>query len=258
MSLVTVEVHDQCAVVSLNRPDVRNALNNELIQALRHTLAQYQHHQTIRSIILCSNSEHFCAGADIKEMQHLMQASYQDNVLDAQLLAELLWEIYTFPIPVIALALGGSFGGGIGLLAASDIVIAANTAFFSFSEVKLGIVPAVISPYVLRAMGVRALQRYVLTGEQFNAATALQLGLVHEITTSDQLLAQGFALARLIAQNGPTAVKAAKVLLRTDKPLTKNAVLAMAEQLATIRQTVEAQEGFDAFIEKRLPSWRRE
>lgn len=257
MTVLTVTIKENTLLLTLNRPAQRNALNAELIHAIQSTLAQYHGHKTIRTVILQGAGEHFCAGADIKEMQALQQATDLENKKNANQLAELLWQLYTFPKPVIALVQGSAIGGGIGLLAASDIVLATKETMFSFSEVKLGLVPAIISPYVAHAIGTRAMRRYFLTAERFNADIGHQLGLIHEIVINNTLLDAGLSFANLITHNGPEAIKTAKHLIATiiNTPFDEATTLQMADVLANIRQTAEAREGFHAFTEKRLPKW---
>lgn len=257
MSILNTDTHQRTLTITLNRPAERNALNAELIDAMQETLMQYQDNQAIRAILLQGAGDHFCAGADIKHMQTLQHATPADNIADARKLAELLWTIHTFPKPVIALSQGAAIGGGAGLLAASDIVFATPASLFCFSEVKLGLVPAIISPYIFNTMGSRAMQRYFLTGERFNATSAQQFGLVHDIVAQETLLESGYQLADMLAKNGPTAMQLAKKLIHdvSNQPLNHASALHMAETLATIRQTPEAQEGFRAFIEKRSPNW---
>lgn len=257
MPILTVEQRDKNLLLTLNRPKERNALNAELIELMRATLSEYHDNHSIRAVILQGAGEHFCAGADIKHMHSLQAATHQENIDDATQLAELLWQLYTYPAPVIALVHGAAIGGGVGLLAACDIAFASRDAIFSFSEVKLGLIPAIISPYVLRAIGNRAMRRYFLTAERMSSDTACQLGLIHDVFTADKLVETGMRLADSIAQNGPNAVIAAKKLIAdiNNQSLNHASALSMAEHLAAIRCTSEAQEGFLAFTEKRLPNW---
>lgn len=255
MSL-TIEQNQHCLIVTLNRPNKRNALNSEMIEHLQKVLQEYKNNTKVRSMILRGEGDHFCAGADIKEMEELHHKNYQENLREANHLANLFWQLYTFPKPVITLAQGSTLGGGIGLLAASDIVLAAPHAVFAFSEVKLGIIPAIISPYVFRAVGKRMLHRYFLTGEKFDVKIAHHLGLVHEIVEQD-LLTEALKIANLISGNAPNAISRAKeLIIKSDAELfDQNYALSLAEDLATMRQLPEAKEGMQAFIEKRTPNW---
>lgn len=257
MTTLTISKERAHLLLTLNRPKERNALNTDLIKTLQTALTTDAADPAIRTIILNGAGDHFCAGADIKHMLALSQATHQENVDDATQLATLLWQLYTYPKPIISLCHGATLGGGMGLLAVSDIVIATTSAMFGFSEVKLGIMPAIISPYILRAIGVRAMRRYFLTGERFAASTAEKLGLVHLIENDTDLLASGIRYADTLLQNGPCAIKAIKQLTThvDTQPLTESYALSMAEQLASIRKTNEAQEGFHAFLEKRAPNW---
>jgi methylglutaconyl-CoA hydratase len=200
---------------------------------------------------------HFCAGADIQTMQKMNDDNNENYLAEACELAELLWRFYTFPKPTITLSHGATMGGGIGLLAASDIVLASPDASYAFSEVKLGVIPAIISPYVLHAIGNRAARRYFLTGERFQAQEAYRLGLVHEVLDQEKLLETALEMGQSLAKNGPHALSAVKTLIHDvqNQVLDQLMTLQLAERLAFIRATPEAREGLQAFLEKRQPQW---
>lgn len=247
------------AMIILNRPDKRNALNGELIQALVEVLNKLAADKDTYLVIIKGQGDHFCAGADIAWMQQVIATqSYDANYDDAQSLADLLFQLYSFPKPTIVLAHGATLGGGMGLIAAGDIAIAANNAVFGFPEVKIGVTPSTISPYIIKAIGERAAQYYFITGERFSADEAVRLGLIHQLTSQDELLHVGKTLAETLLKNGPHAMFAAKQLIRAVANEKINAKLSQktAEHLAEIRSSKEAREGLQAFLEKRSPNWR--
>jgi methylglutaconyl-CoA hydratase len=248
---------DQIATLTLNRAEKRNALNAAFIQEISQALTQLLHQETVRVLIIKANGESFCAGADIAWMQKMTTASQTENEEDAQLLADLLYQLYTFPKPVIVLAQGITMGGGLGLLAVADIAIATKNAVFAFSEVKIGITPSMISPYVIAAIGARAAHYYFLTGERFSAEEAHRIGLVHRVTPSDALMSAGLSIADVLLQNSPAAVTAAKKLIHSISHEKINEELAQktAEHLADRRASYDAKEGLQAFLEKRIPHW---
>jgi len=235
--------------VTLARPERRNAFDRELIE----TLAQaFREVGDARAVVLAGEGESFCAGADVEWMRGAASLSYADNVADALRLHEMLQTIDFCPAPVLARVQGHALGGGLGLLCAADIVVAAESALFAFSEVRLGLVPAVVSPFVLARIGPGAARRYFLTGERFGAEVALRIGLVHEVVPEEHL---DEALDRLLATllaAGPEAVREAKRLV-LDAPLTGAET---AARIAQRRVSAEAQEGVRAFLERRQPSWQ--
>lgn len=243
--------------LSLNRPEKRNAMNGEVIKEMLQALQQVAADQTARVLVIRGAGENFCAGADIEWMQKIAAGSYSDNYDDAQMLADLLFQLYTFTKPTIVLAHGATLGGGLGLMAACDIAIASRDANFGFSEVKIGLTPSTISPYVIAAMGERAAHYYFLTAERFSAEEAHRLGLVHRITERSTLLSTGNAIAEKLLQNSPAALSAAKQFIRSvsKEKITAELAQKTAEHLANIRTSEEAQEGLRAFLEKRIPQW---
>ncbi len=245
------------AIINLNRPEKRNAMNAALIHELNTVLNECELDNNIRLIMLRGEGEHFCAGADISAMQQMIGSDDDANYDDAQHLADLMYKLYTYSKPTLVLAHGATLGGGLGLLSACDIAVAAENAVFSFSEVKIGIVPSIVSPYVLAAIGERAARYYFLTGERFHAEAAKQIGLIQQIVAPEVLLETGMALAKIILQNGPKALKAAKQLINSVSKEKISELLAQktAQHLAELRITPEAQEGLKAFLEKRKPNW---
>lgn len=239
----------------LNRPDVHNAFNADLIAALREQFTALSGDDSTRVIILSSNGKNFSAGGDLKWMQAAAGYSYDENVTDATLLAEMLASIYDCRKLVIAAVQGAAMGGGVGLTSCADIAIAAPNAKFALSEVKLGLAPSTISPYVIKAIGARQARRYFQTAEMFDASTAHHMGLVHEIT--DDPLSRALEIAKAAVKNGPEAVIASKELvdLVDGQAITADLRHQTAEHIATRRASDEAKEGLKAFFEKRPASW---
>jgi methylglutaconyl-CoA hydratase len=255
--VVLVEFHDAIATVTLNRPGKRNALDNLVLKELISAVEQCTDDANIGVILLNANGDHFCAGADIGWMQVAAQMSFEENKKDTMLLTTLLQKIYHCPKPVIALIHGATLGGGLGIIAASDIAIAANTAVFAFSEVKIGITPSVISPYIIEAIGARMARYYFLTAERFDADTALKLNLIHQVVDRSVLNEIGKTLAKSMLQSSRHALSEAKKLIHNVTGEKINAHLAelTAEHLANIRTTPEGREGLLSFVEKRPPNW---
>lgn len=254
--LITLAIHDKVATLSLNQPERHNALSGPLVQAFSKTLKQIQADANIHAVILRGNGKHFCAGADIKWMQALSEASFEENKQDALVLAELFYDLYHLTKPTVALVQGAALGGALGVIACCDLVIAQPQSHFGFSEVKLGIAPAVISPYVVAAMGVRQARRYFLTGEKFSAQVALETGLVHLL--ADDLDEAAAPYIELFLQNSPQAMAVTKGLTTLVSSQTMDAKLAekTAEVNARMRKSEDGQEGLKAFIEKRKPVWQ--
>jgi methylglutaconyl-CoA hydratase len=254
---ILISKTDGIATITLNRPDKRNAMNGQMIKELLHALARLREDSNVRLLMLKGQGDHFCAGADIHWMQQIAAGPHGENEIDAQLLADLMYHVYTFPKPSIVLAQGVTMGGGLGLLSACDIAVGTENANFGFSEVKIGITPSIISPYVITAIGERMAHYYFLTGERFSALEAKRIGLLHQVVEAEMLLETGNNIAKMILQNGPHALMAAKQLIRYVARDSISSELAQktAEHLANLRMTKEAQEGLQAFIEKRQPRW---
>ncbi|MDP7241191.1 MAG: enoyl-CoA hydratase/isomerase family protein [Rhodospirillales bacterium] len=245
------------ARVTLNRAEIHNAFDEVLIRRLTETFQELAGDKAVRLVVLQANGRSFSAGADLDWMKRSAEYAFDENLTEARRLAEMIRRLDTLPMPTIALVQGAAIGGGVGLVAACDIALAADAAVFSFSEVKLGIIPSVISPYVLRAIGERAAGRYVLTGERFDAAEALRIGLVHAVVPADGLDSASEALTNTILANGPEAVAAAKRLIAdiAGQPIDGALIEETARRIAEIRRGAEGREGVGAFLEKRKPNW---
>jgi len=251
-----VEIRESCGYVTLNRPEVRNAFHAELIRELTDCFRALGHDESVRAIVLAGAGKVFCAGADANWMRASVEYTPEENYRDALRMAEMLQVIDECPVPVIARVQGAALGGGVGLIAACDIVVAADDALFAFSEVRLGIVPAVISSFVLRKIGVSHARRYFLTGERFSARRAQEIGLVHEVIPPEELDAAVEQILGEILKNGPRAVREAKALIRRLPTIPPEKVREhCAETIARLRASEEGQEGLRAFLEKRPPRW---
>jgi methylglutaconyl-CoA hydratase len=255
---VLVRVDDDGnATVMLNRPEVHNAFDPEMVEALTAALQELGAEERVRAVVLVGAGTSFSAGADIAHMKKSASYGKKQNYEAALATARMLYRLHTLKKPTIACIRGAVRGGGCGLVAACDIAIAARTASFRLSEVKLGIIPAMISPYVIAAMGARMAHRYMLSGEEFDAAEAYRIGFIHDICEEEDLLGKvGQMLAHLYT-SGPKAMEAVKDLIPTSAmmPIDEEIVGETARLLAEIRATPEAQEGLSAFLEKRKASW---
>lgn len=245
------------ATVTLNRPEKHNAFDDEIIGRLRDTFKNLAGNAQVRVVVLASTGKNFSAGADLAWMQRLAEYDYARNHADAQVLADMLLALYELPQPTIARVQGGAFGGGVGLVSCCDIAVAAESASFCLSEVKLGLIPATISPYVIKAIGERAAKRYFMTAERFSASTAATLGLVNEVVAEQDLDFHVQKLATSLCSNGPVAVRAAKQLANdvAGKPINPALVDDTCVRIAQIRVSEEGQEGLAAFLNKRKPGW---
>lgn len=255
---ILVTTKEMVSTIILNRPEKRNAMNGEMMKLLLDTLNQLKQDESSRILLFRGNGDHFCAGADIEWMKRIAKYSFHENQQDAKLLADLMYQLYVYPKPTIALVQGAALGGGLGLLAACDIAIATSNANFGFPEVKLGIAASNISPYVLAAIGERAARYYFLTGEYFDANEAKRIGLIHRITEENTLLETGLSLCKTILSNSPQALTAAKQLILdvAKEKITTELSQKTADHLASLRHSDEAQEGLHAFLEKRKPLWK--
>lgn len=257
-AMLNVVVSERIATVTLNRPDVRNAFNETMISELTDVFAQLDLRDDIRAIILAANGPAFCAGADLNWMKTMASFSDDENRADARRLAQMLAAIYRSSKPVIARVSGDAYAGGVGLVAASDIVVSVASARFCLSEARLGLIAATIGPYVVRALGERASRRYFATAETFDCATAFRLGLVHEMVGAHELDAAVQKIAAALVANGPQAVRESKKLVRevADREIDDALIDDTASRIARIRASGEAREGVASFLEKREPSWR--
>ncbi|NKB47543.1 MAG: gamma-carboxygeranoyl-CoA hydratase, partial [Legionellales bacterium] len=213
--VISLTFSDTLATLTLNRPTKRNAFDDQMIQQFLAALEHLRQHANVRAVLLTGEGPHFSAGADLAWMQRMVNFSMEENLADAKQLDQLMDQWYHLPLPTIGLVQGAAYGGAIGLIAGCDIALASTQATFCFSEVSLGLTPAVISPYVITAIGARAARRYFLTAEVFTAQTAQTIGLVHEVLTDHAtLLSRGQQLATKIANHPPQATRAAKTLLQ--------------------------------------------
>ena len=243
--------------ITLARPEVRNAFNDELIVELKNAFLAVAQDASVRCVVLSAEGPAFCAGADLNWMRRMADYTRDDNLADAGELAAMLRAIYACPQPTIARVQGDVYAGGMGLVAACDMAVAVDTAQFCLSEVKLGLIPATISPYVIRAMGARAAHRYFLTAERFNAAEAHRIGLVHEVVSADTLDAKVAELTQALVNTSPNAVRACKKLVQdvAEREINGALVRQTVEAIADIRASDEGREGVQAFLQKRKPNW---
>jgi len=254
---LTIAIADKVASVTLNRPELRNAFNEQAIAELALAFDELGRNELVRAIVLTANGPAFCAGADLNWMKKMAGYSIDENLADASRLADMLRTIYLCPKPTVAKVQGDCYAGGMGLVAACDIVVAADTVNFCLSEVKLGLIPATISPYVIKAMGEQAARRYFITAERFDAAAALRMGFAHEVVAADDLDTTVAGLLKSLVSNSPHAVVEAKKLVRevVGVPVTDALLRDTAERIAAIRASTEGREGVASFLEKRKPNW---
>lgn len=257
MNGCTLETNSRgISTLTLDRPEVHNAFDDKLISEIHECLNQLQTNGTTRVLVLRANGKSFSAGADLDWMRKSVNWSESENRADAEKLASMLQALNEFPAPTMALVQGATFGGGVGLVSCCDIVIASDKASFSLSEVKLGLIPATISPFVIDAIGARAARRYFLSAERFSAEQALAIGLVHEVVPHDQLDQQRDKVLETLLLGGPLAQQQAKQLIRDLPDMCSTQKLKQTAQLiARTRVSDEAQEGLKAFFEKRPASW---
>jgi methylglutaconyl-CoA hydratase len=254
---LTVTIAGQVARVTLNRPEVRNAFNETLIADLTAAFTELGQRAELRAIVLAAEGKAFCAGADLNWMKAMAGYSWDENHADATRLADMLWALYSCPLPVIARVQGDVYAGGVGLVACADIVVAVDTAGFCLSEAKLGLLPATIGPYVVKALGEQASRRYFVTAERFAADEARRLGLVHEVVATEALDAKVDELVAAITANGPAAVRACKQLVKdvAGREITPALRDDTARRIADIRASAEGREGVQSFLGKTKPSW---
>jgi len=258
MSALQIDINDKhIATLTLNRPLTHNAFDDQLIRELMAAMRDLELKTQIRAVLLTANGPSFCAGADLQWMKRTAGYSQSENLQEAEALAGVMRRLNILPKPTIAVVQGAAYGGGVGLVAACDVAIAAESATFSLSEVKLGLIPAVISPYVIGAIGARAARRYFLTGERFTAAEAYRLGLVHEVVPLDTLARRADMLIEALLEGGPRAQVEAKKLVAdvAVRPVDSAIMDETARRIANIRTSPEGREGVAAFLEKRKPNW---
>ena len=246
------------AEVWLNRPEVRNAFNDGVIAELTAAFDGFAADTELRAVVLGGHGKTFCAGADLSWMRTMAGYSWDENQADAARLAQMLWAIYRCPVPVVGRIHGDCYAGGVGLAAVCDVLVATEGLHFCLSEAKLGLLPATIGPYVVKALGEQASRRYFATAERFSAAQAHTLGFVHEVVTADQLDAKVAEIVALLVANGPAATKACKKLVQdlAGRPIDAALRGDTARRIADIRASTEGREGVQAFLDKRDPFWR--
>jgi methylglutaconyl-CoA hydratase len=259
-ALRTIEVDERngVALVTLDRPQVHNAFDETLIAELTQALEALDASPQVRAVVLLGAGESFCAGADLDWMKRMAGFDRERNLADAKALARLLQTLAGLSKPTIARVHGPAYGGGVGLVACCDIAIAAQQATFTFSEVKLGLIPATIGPYVVEAIGARHARRYFITAERFDAAEAYRIGLVHDLTASvEELDGRVNELLGALLLGGPNAQSAAKALVRAlaGRPIDERTIADTAERIASLRASDEGREGIAAFLERRSAAW---
>jgi methylglutaconyl-CoA hydratase len=255
-----LEREDAMATVTLARPDARNALNAGLIGEIRNCMEELAEDDSVRVVVLTGEGDFFCAGADIGYMRDTAELSYEENLEDARNIAAMLGAIEECPKPVVARVKGAAIGGGAGVVAAVDVAVAQERTVFAFTEVRLGVSPATIAPFVLRKIGYSQTRALFLTGERFDAEKAQAIGLVHEVAPEGELDAAVQKKVEGLLKGGPEALAATKGLLRElrDAEAGEEATEITARRIAELRVRSEGQEGLGAFLEKREPAWREE
>ncbi|PIW27028.1 MAG: enoyl-CoA hydratase [Rhodospirillales bacterium CG15_BIG_FIL_POST_REV_8_21_14_020_66_15] len=253
------EIAGGIATVTLRRPEIHNAFDDDLVMRLTRELQGLGRDTVVRVVILASTGKSFSAGADVNWMKRMAEFGQEENLEDAKALAGLMFTLHNLRKPTIAAVQGSAFGGGVGLVAACDIAVAAREAQFALTEVKLGILPAAVGPYVISAMGARQATRYMLTGERFDAARAVEIGLVTEVTDQDNVLPRAREFAEMLLDNGPRAMAEVKNLVRYVVGHERDEALMAqtAGHIARVRASDEGREGLAAFLERRKPNWVR-
>ena len=255
---ILTEVDGNVGILTLNKAPRHNAFDEQLIAEITEGLRELERDTRVRAVVLSSTGKSFCAGADLNWMKRAAGYTHEENLSDANRLAELMSTLNELSKPTVARVQGPAYGGGVGLIAACDIAVGTYDAVFSLSEVKLGIVPAVISPYVLAAIGERYSRRYMLTAERFSAAEAYRIGLLHELVPGEEQLDEAIAeiLDSLLA-NGPQAQAECKTLIRVvaGQPIDDETIAETAQRITRVRASPEGREGLAAFLDKRQPNW---
>lgn len=245
------------ARVTLTQPEVRNAFSDEVIAELTAAFTDVGAREDVRAVVLAAEGPAFCAGANLNWMRRMADYTREENVEDAGKLAEMLRVMYECPKPTIVRVQGDVYAGGMGLVAACDLAVSVDTAHYCLSEVKLGLVPATISPYVIRAMGPRAAHRYFLTAERFSAAEALRIGFVHEVVAVDQLDATVEGWVHALCNASPNALRVAKRLVQdvAEREIDAALIAETVRGIADIRASSDGKEGVQSFLQKRKPNW---
>lgn len=258
MQFETVKVTEKNNILTLalNRPDVHNAMNEKLMKELTTCFKRYGKKDDIRIIILTGEGKSFCAGADLNWMKKMVNYSKDENIKDSNLLLDLYEAIYNCPKPVIARVNGHAFGGGIGLFAVCDIVFAIPDCKFAFSEVKIGIIPAVISTCIGRRINISTMRRLFLTGERFDSCYAKKIGLVDYVFSEDEIEEEIDKYVKILLSSGPNAIKQVKILIDNYEKLEREKYKKFTvEKISELRVSNEGQEGINAFLEKRKSKW---
>lgn len=256
---VLFEQRERVAWVRLNRPEVHNAFNPVMMSELISVFEGIRKHEEIRVAVMTGQGKSFCAGADLNWMREIIDYSFEQNLEESKLLAELHYKIFTLPKPTIAMVNGAAIGGGTGLLSVCDFALSSDQAKFGLSEVKIGLVPAVISPYVVRKIGESTARQYFLTGRRISAAKACEIGLVNEVVAHEQLESKVEDLIQVLLTCGPEAIACCKELLFAIPRMgLEEAKHYTARMIAELRISDEGQEGIAAFLEKRKPAWDKD
>ncbi len=255
--MLNIREEGAVATLTLNRPDVRNAFNDDMIAEVTRAFVALGGRDSVRCIVLAAEGKAFCAGADLNWMRRMADYTRAENLADAAALAEMLRVMYECPKPTIARIQGDVYAGGMGLVAACDMAVSVDTANYCLSEVKLGLIPATISPYVIRAMGTRLAHRYFLSAERFDAKEAHRIGFVHEVVSAAQLDAKVAELTLALVSASPNAVRACKALVQevAGRDIDASLIARTVEGIADIRISAEGREGAQSFLQKRKPSW---
>ncbi len=258
MSTVLIETDGPIGIVTLNRPEKHNAFDDALITQLTQALKDMERDNAVRVVILSAAGKSFSAGADLNWMKRMATYSQEENLRDAKALGELMRTLHGLSKPTIARVQGAAYGGGVGLIACCDIAVAAQAAVFALSEVRIGLIPAVISPYVIAALGERMARRYFLSGERFDAAEAYRMGFIHELASDEEELDGRITLiVHALLCAGPQAQTEAKALINAvaHRPVSDELLADTAQRIARVRASPEGREGVTAFLEKRDPNW---
>jgi methylglutaconyl-CoA hydratase len=253
---IKYRIENSVAYIDFCRPEVHNAFNDDMIYEMTTLFKKLDEDKSLRAVVLSGEGKSFCAGGDLNWMRRVINQSFEENLKDSNALAELLAQIYNFRCPVIGKINGAAIGGGVGFVSVCDIAIAAESAKFSFSEVKIGIVPACIGPYVVKKIGEGKAREFFITGERMNAEKAYRIGLVSSYVEDNKLDGVVEELLKMIRSSGPEAVTMAKVLVSSVANMTEEEYKPYtAEMIAKLRISDEGQEGMSAFLEKRKPKW---
>ena len=253
---IELNIEEKVGTITLARPEIRNAFNDQMIEELLEAIDILSGKEQLRALVITGKGKAFCAGADLSYMSQMKDNTYDQNLEGALKMAEVMHKLYRFKHPTVAKVNGATIGGGVGLVAACDIVISAHLSEFSFSEVKIGLVPAVISPFVMKKVGEANSTYLFLSGERISADRAREYGLVTEVVTRELLNSRVEQVLRMLMSSGPQALSAVKELIRrvADVPLSDSTSFT-AELIAKLRVSDEGQEGMNAFFEKRRPNW---